>query len=403
MQWNDLPAPVRFALDRLEQHGHEAALVGGCVRDRLMGRMPGDYDITTSATPEQTQAAFADLRTIPTGLKHGTVTVLLDGMPMEITTFRQDGEYTDMRRPDSVRFTRSLQQDVARRDFTMNALAWELSRGLIDHTGGREDIACRCIRAVGDPHRRFAEDALRILRAVRFSAQLGFAVEQSTKRALFDLAGNIDRIAAERVRVELEKTLLGPGAVQALTDYRDVLRPRLPGGSGISDAAWAEAAAVLSAVKTRSNEPVLLWAALLSPLGAQNAAQALKALKCDNSTAFGVQKRLEMAQEPMETLYSLRCMAGDNGLAAAGDAVILRYALAPEKAENAQKLLEKIQTEALPCSLGELAVSGRDLLALGVKGKAVGQVLSRLLDSVRAGETENQKTALLERAKSCRN
>jgi len=338
---------------------------------------------------------------ILTGLKHGTVTVLRDGMPMEITSFRQDGEYTDMRRPDSVRFTRSLREDVVRRDFTMNALAWELQSGVIDHVGGQQDIRAGFIRAVGDPVRRFTEDALRILRAVRFSAQLDFAIEEQTERALYRLHGNIERIAAERVRVEIEKTLLGKAAARVLRQHRDLVRPRILSGNDISDAQWDEAVRRLEAAAPfAAGKHVLLWAALLEPLGGERAALALRALKADNATVSGVHKRLDMAAQPMDTLYALRCMAGDNGLQAARDAAVLRHAFSPEKRQEALSLLETIEREQLPCRLSELAIGGKDLLAAGVQGKAIGETLAWLLDRVRAGELKNEKTALLERAKT---
>jgi len=403
MRWNDLPAQVLHVLEKLERAGYEAALVGGCVRDRLMGRAPGDYDITTSAAPEETQQVFADERVILTGLKHGTVTVLRDGMPMEITSFRQDGEYTDMRRPDSVRFTRSLREDVIRRDFTMNALAWEQDKGLIDHTGGAEDIRRGLIRAVGDPNRRFTEDALRILRAVRFSAQLGFAIEKETERALFALHGNIGRIAAERVRVELEKLLPGKDAPRVLSRYRDILRPRIWGGEGISDGQWEESVRLVEALQPFSEgKHLLLWAAWLRPLGAKGAAQALRALKAENAAVTGVQKRLEIAQGPMETMYQMRCLAGDHGTQAVRDAVLMRFAFAPEEREQALGLLDTIARESLPCTLAELAIDGKDLLAIGVRGKAIGDTLAELLDRVRANCLKNEKNALLETAKTCK-
>ena len=174
---NALPAPVRGALDRLHEAGFEAWIVGGCVRDLLLGRVPTDYDITTSARPEQTKQVFAQERVVETGIRHGTVTVLLEGMPLEITTYRVDGSYSDARHPDGVTFTTSLQEDTARRDFTINAMAYAPGWGLRDGFGGQGDLSRRLIRAVGDPQRRFQEDALRVLRAVRFAAVLDFAAQ----------------------------------------------------------------------------------------------------------------------------------------------------------------------------------------------------------------------------------
>ena len=182
-----IPETVSYALTKLRQAGFEAWLVGGCVRDHLMGRTPSDYDITTSAEPSETEAAFAGERLIETGLKHGTVTVLLGGEPLEITTFRTEGAYSDGRHPDSVAFTRSLREDLARRDFTMNAIAWDGGERFEDPFGGRADIAAGCIRCVGDPRERFREDGLRILRAIRFAAALGFDMPDTDGRPVREI------------------------------------------------------------------------------------------------------------------------------------------------------------------------------------------------------------------------
>lgn len=396
MEWKKLPAQALFALEKLEKAGFEAALVGGCVRDRLMGRVPGDYDIATSALPEETLKVFEGERTVPTGLKHGTVMLVYEGMPMEITTFREDGEYTDMRRPDSVRFTRSLKEDVLRRDFTMNALAWEREKGVIDHTGGAEDIKKGLIRAVGEPARRFSEDALRILRAVRFSAQLGFAVEEDTEQAAFALQENIGRIAAERVRVEMEKTLQGKNAAQAMAKYRDILRPRLLCGAEMSDEQWAQAAERLG--KLPGAGTALAWAALLMSVGAQKAQETLQALRMDKATAQGACRCITLAAGALDTLYALRCAVGDMGMDCARDAVQLKYAFDEGKKQEMLALLGRIGAEKMPCTAAEMAVGGAELMKMGLRGREVGRMMAMLLDDVRAGRTPNEREALLARA-----
>ena len=227
MDWV-LPAQVNTALARLHDAGYEAYIVGGCVRDRIMGREPKDYDITTSALPEQTAAVFAGERIIETGMKHGTVTVLLDGEPLEITTFRIDGTYSDSRHPDAVTFTPSLREDLARRDFTMNAMAYSSETGLVDPFGGQADIAAKYIRCVGDPDLRFREDALRILRALRFSSVLGFPIEPETDGAARYLCLLLKKISAERVFSELKQLLCGPDVRRVLLDYAGVLGAVLP-------------------------------------------------------------------------------------------------------------------------------------------------------------------------------
>ncbi|MBQ8063719.1 MAG: tRNA nucleotidyltransferase, partial [Clostridia bacterium] len=223
-----LPGPVETALSLLEAGGFEAYVVGGCTRDSLLGTVPEDWDITTSALPEQTLEVFRDYRTIETGLQHGTVTVRIDKTNLEITTYRVDGKYEDSRHPDAVTFTRSLSEDLARRDFTMNAIAYSPTRGWKDLYGGAEDIEDRLIRCVGDPETRFTEDALRVLRALRFSSVLGFEIEGKTADAIHALKDRINFVAYERIAVELLKLLCGKNVYRVLQDYRDVFAVILP-------------------------------------------------------------------------------------------------------------------------------------------------------------------------------
>ena len=207
----DLPPQVLRAISMLNAAGHRAYVVGGAVRELLRGKgTVTDFDLTTSARPEETEGVFAGFRLIETGLKHGTVTVLLDGLPLEITTFRVDGIYSDGRHPDGVSFTPSLERDLERRDFTINAMAYHPQEGLIDLHGGREDLKAGLIRCVGDPDRRFVEDALRMLRAVRFAAQLGFSIEKGTLDAIRRSARRAEKLSGERIKAELEKILLSP-------------------------------------------------------------------------------------------------------------------------------------------------------------------------------------------------
>lgn len=228
----EIPSNIVGILDRLEKAGYEAYIVGGCVRDSLMGIQPHDYDITTSALPEETERVFAGMRIIETGLKHGTVTVLSEGSPVEITTYRVDGEYHDSRRPDSVTFTRSLREDIARRDFTMNGIAYSPRRGLFDEFGGAEDIRRGVIRCIGDPERRFREDALRILRGVRFAASLGFGIEESTAAAMEAHRGLLDNISAERIFSELSGSLTGRRSghniYRVMTERREIFAQIIP-------------------------------------------------------------------------------------------------------------------------------------------------------------------------------
>ena len=223
-----LPKAVEIAINKLKGAGHEAYIVGGCVRDALRGEEPHDYDMTTSALPEETKAIFSEYRIIETGMKHGTVTALIDSEPLEITTFRVDGAYTDHRRPEEVTFTRSLREDVARRDFTVNAMAYSPDTGVMDFWGGREDLEKGVIRAVGEPDRRFNEDALRIMRAMRFASVLDFEIDGATSDSMIRNRGLLRNISAERINAELSKLLLGDGCERILTDYAVILTEIIP-------------------------------------------------------------------------------------------------------------------------------------------------------------------------------
>ncbi len=222
------PEQVKTALRLLFNSGFEAFAVGGCVRDSLLGKTPDDWDLTTSALPQETETVFKDYRLIETGLQHGTVTVILDGMPLEITTFRVDGDYKDARHPESVTFTRTLRDDLARRDFTVNTLCWNEREGVVDLFGGIADIEHGILRAVGVPDKRFQEDALRILRGIRFSALLGFPLEEETSRSIHRNKDLLSAVAAERIRVEFGKLLCGKDAARVIDMYHDVIEVFIP-------------------------------------------------------------------------------------------------------------------------------------------------------------------------------
>ena len=223
-----LPSSVQFIISRLNENGYRADIVGGCVRDVMLGREPNDFDITTSALPEEMKQVFSDVRAIETGIKHGTLTVIIDSEPFEITTYRLDGEYTDNRHPDSVTFTRNLRDDLSRRDFTVNAMCYNEADGYTDLFGGKADLEKKLIRAVGDPEKRFSEDALRILRAIRFAATLDFAVEEKTAAAVHKLSHLLLNVSAERVFVEWKKLIGGVSAYKILSEFSDVISVVIP-------------------------------------------------------------------------------------------------------------------------------------------------------------------------------
>ena len=224
----NIPANVSVVLDRLEFAGFEAYIVGGCVRDAVMSRTPKDYDVCTSALPHQVLNTFRDSHVIETGLQHGTVTVMSDNEPIEVTTYRTDGAYSDSRHPDKVEFVSSLTEDLKRRDFTMNAMAYHPQKGLVDPFGGQEDIAKGILKCVGNPQERFTEDALRILRALRFASRFQFKIHEDTSFAILEMAERLDNISKERISSELIQLLMGDGVTQLLLDYKGVIAVFIP-------------------------------------------------------------------------------------------------------------------------------------------------------------------------------
>lgn len=379
-----IPEDVKTLLDRLRGSGYEAFTVGGCVRDTLMGRVPNDWDIATSALPEETKKVFRSFRTVETGLKHGTLTVLVHGAPYEITTYRVDGEYTDHRRPDSVVFVRDLSEDLARRDFTVNAMAAD-EDGLRDLYGGQNDIALRVVRCVGEPAERFREDALRILRAARFASVLDFTIDPATRDAMSRLKYTLENVSRERVYVELKKLLNGRGAPRILRECRDVLQCVMP----LADAGLTDRLALLD------DDPILRLAFLLRPLGPDAARDVMKELKSDNASSARV---CAVAREPAGALPAslpdaLRLLnrAEKQG---ARDVLACERALGNPAADDAALL---IATAADGCyTIRQLSVTGSDLAQNGIPaGPVMGRILGELLRNVMDGETANEKSALL--------
>ena len=223
-----IPKDVASIIDQLDEHGYDAYVVGGCVRDSILGRTPNDWDICTSATPDQMIAIFEDYEVIPTGLQHGTITIVINHTPYEITTFRIDGKYLDNRRPDKVSFTTDIVQDLSRRDFTMNSMAYNPKVGLVDPYNGQQDIQSKVIRCVGNADDRFNEDALRIIRALRFASVYGFEISSDTAQSIHNNAGLLNNIAVERINVELCKLLCGKGVLDILLNYSDVIATIIP-------------------------------------------------------------------------------------------------------------------------------------------------------------------------------
>lgn len=365
-----MPNAARYVLERLRSAGYEAYLVGGCVRDMLMGRVPHDWDVCTSARPEQMQAVFTAERTIEAGLKHGTLGILYDGEVIEATSYRAEGAYSDCRHPDFVRFVTDIRADLARRDFTINAMAWDGEADVIDPFGGAADLDRRLIRCVGEAAQRFDEDALRMLRALRFAARFGFAVEAETAVAIHAQYQALRAVSAERVWEEIKGIVMGEHAASVLREFADVVEFILPGAKAFADGTPVELSIRLALLLRESD------------------ASALDGLRCERALRREVELLLQ-AEPPVDEL-SLWRLGLRYGLSPAGK--IARLYGWPEDAVNRAM-------GRCPCpGLHDLAVSGRDLTALGFAGTAVGAALDALADGVLCGAWPNERTALLQTA-----
>ena len=377
-----LPSNTEYIIETLQKNGYEAYAVGGCVRDMLNGDTPHDFDITTSAEPETVISLFE--KTVPTGIKHGTVTVIINGVPNEVTTYRTDGEYRDHRRPDSVIFVKSLREDLARRDFTVNAMAYNKRDGLKDFFGGKEDIKNRILRAVGEPERRFCEDALRILRLFRFSSVLEFDIEESTLKAALEYAPTLKNVSAERIYSELLKTVCGknPAALKPLTDI---------GGLGFLGLNTAPNYGILPLLNSADTK---LFAFIYS--GGAEVTAALDFLRVPNKTKKSARDILTLLNMPFpstkaevkEMLYLTSPLSVEN---------YFNYKVAyGENCENARNMLSEIIKNAEPYKISDLKIRGEDLKKLGISGREVGDTLEALRRLIINDPTLNTKKRLTE-------
>ena len=394
-------------LDALHAAGYAAYAVGGCVRDSLLGRTAHDWDLCTSALPQQVMELFGTEQCIPTGLQHGTVTIKYGGQLYETTTFRTEGSYTDGRHPDAVQFVPDVREDLARRDFTINAMAYNAAEGLVDPFGGQADLQNGLLRAVGEPQQRFTEDALRILRLYRFAARFGFVLDAATARAARQLAPHLDCISAERIQEELAKLLAAPqpGAYLEPAVLAVVLPELIP-------AALEAAKPVLDACPAGEENLPVRWAALLGALGETDTRRVLKRLRCSNAcieeTAVLVR---ETAGEGVCRSFSeekasvhpgdihIRRLLGRYGLCTVERLCALCAALHPQAAPAcalAAQRARQLEAAGVCCRVSQLAVNGRDLMAAGIPaGPALRRVLEALLDGVIRAEYPNEKPALL--------
>ena len=440
MQNIRLDAGAAALLARLHGTGYAAYAVGGCVRDSLLGRTPQDWDLCTSARPEQVLALFGEGQCIPTGLQHGTVTIKYGGQLYETTTFRTEGAYTDGRHPDEVHFVPDVRQDLARRDFTINAMAYNDAEGLIDPFGGQQDLQQGILRAVGDPATRFEEDALRILRLYRFAARFGFAIDPPTGQAARALCAHLDCVSVERIEEELSKLLAAPTPAAYLDEK--ILKVIIP---ELSAPALQAAKPVVDACPAGTEDLPVRWAALLMSLGEDGTRKALKRLRCSNACieqtavlvretgggggSFSEDRPLgwdpaaagSRAGDGMARFVSEEKASAAPGQDAAPDTVIrirkllgrydlhtvqrlaaLGAAMEPEQAADfaAQaELAAQLDADGVCCRVSQLAVNGRDLMAAGIPaGPGLRRTLEALLDAVIRGQLSNERQCLLDAA-----
>ncbi len=432
-----LPSYLLPLFHRLEQSGHRCYAVGGCVRDSIMGISPQDYDLCTNARPEEVISLFSDYRCIPTGLRHGTVTVLTEGHPVEITTFRTEGSYTDGRRPDWVTFTPSLEEDLSRRDFTVNAMAFSPEEGIIDPFGGRQDLEKGLLRCVGNPDRRFTEDALRILRCLRFASTLGFSIHPNTAAALKNTASRLTLVSGERIGAELNKLLCGKQVRQILLDWPDVLGVVLPEILPMVGCpqrtpyhrydVWGHTAAAVEAIPPKvelrltmlfhdAGKPACAFTDESGTdhfyghgkISAQLAQTALARLKWDRATSETVVELCLLHDRVLvPSLPAVKRLLNKIGPERLEQLILVKEAdtlaqskLALPRMEQHQqirRLAQQILEEQSCFSRKDLAVTGKDLLALGIPaGPKMGEILEALLNAVMDGKISNQREALLQ-------
>ena len=393
-----LPEQVAFVMNRLESAGFHAYVVGGCVRDALMGRIPGDYDVTTAAKPEEMQKIFEDCRVVETGLKHGTLTVVRDGMNIEVTTYRIDGTYRDGRHPDSVTFTDRLADDLGRRDFTVNAMAYSPAGGLVDLYDGQNDIANKIIRCVGQAEERFSEDGLRILRALRFASTLGFSCDAECSAAIFALTSLLDRISRERIHTELTKLLRGQRAAEILAEYASVIAHVLP---PLAEEGVECAAKVFRAMNSSMNKETpdsVRFAVLLDSLDGETAGKVLDSLKPSRDEKRAVMNLLNHRDARDFDNYSVRLLmrdTTDDFPETLGLFLRLTGRISKEKEDALDRTAAEIIEKDECRRVSDLAVDGKDLLSLGLRGAEIGSTLDRLLECVMRGECENTADALV--------
>lgn len=388
-----LPPYIRNTIRRLNESGYEAYVVGGAVRSWLLGAEIHDYDIASSATPDEIKAVFSDHKIIDTGIRHGTVTLLEKKNPIEITTFRTETQYTDHRHPDQVRFVRTLEADCARRDFTINALAYHPREGILDFFGGVQDLQDFIIRAVGDPARRFEEDALRILRAIRFAAQLGFAVEENTRAALLEKQNTISFVSQERITSELIRTLSAPYFKGVLDEYRSVFELIIPELYEYSSSQWS---GILMNVSRSPSDPPVRMALLLDGLNdSARAEEILRRLKYSNIDCYAVVNLLETRNMPVSDRIEMR--KAMNRLTVPVSSFIDFRCARDTRLDKTEltELYRQIVRDNDCYTFKQLEVTGRDFKSLDLKGTQISAAMNACLLAVMEERVANRRDDLL--------
>ena len=367
-----IPEKIKFVLDTLTQNGYEAYIVGGCVRDSLLGLIPSDYDVTTSAKPQEILGLFE--KTVPTGIKHGTVTVIIDNEPVEVTTFRTEGEYKDSRHPQNVEFVTDLREDLSRRDFTVNAVAYNETVGLVDLFGGLSDLENKILRSVGDSDKRFKEDALRILRLFRFASQLEFTPEEKTLKSALKLQNGLKNISKERIFSEIVKAVNGKNPKAIL--------PLINSGG-------LEFLGICKTPEFTTIDDSDLRLFVFLNTSSENPIEVLKTLKAPNRQIDFANKLLKLQSIEMENKEDIK-----NALFLTDFNAVNSF-LQLQEDEGKLKLLAEIIKNKEPYLISHLAISGEDLKELGFKGKEIGEILERLRQTVVCSPEKNRKEILL--------
>lgn len=435
----NLPSYVNTVLNNIISHGFEAYIVGGCVRDFLLNRTPNDFDITTNATPLQVEEIFKDFHVIETGLQHGTVTVVVEGVTVEITTYRIDGLYSDGRHPDNVQYTSKLKDDLSRRDFTINAMAYNHEVGIVDKFNGINDLKNGLITCVGEPQKRFSEDALRIMRAIRFSSQLNFSIEENTSNKVHELKDTLNKVSVERIAVELNKLIMGDKPHEILTSYSDVIStiiPEIKSCIGFNQHSryhkydvWEHMAiSVQNSPKNLNIRLAMLLHDIGKPktftldingnghfykhayVGAEISEKILKNLKYDNATIKRVTTLIYHHDDEFHNVYDIKKSISNLGKEVFFELISVQQADALSKHDFCSKHvqeLEEIKTIAQDLiskneclSLKDLAINGNDLKSIGIQGKNIGDTLNILLDNVLKDTLKNDKNSLINYVKS---